>query len=159
MDRLLRILEWIGAASLFAVMSLTVADVLGRYLFNSPLPGSIELTRIGIAVVMFCALPALTARRGHVSVDLFEGAMAPAFRFAADRLFLALFAIGLAALGWRMWLLGARSAERGAFTEYLHIPFSLVEYFMAFMAIVTAAVALVHAFLPAAKKEAPEQTD
>ena len=69
-DRLFRALEWVGAISLFLVMSLTVVDIVGRYMLNSPLPGSIELTRIGIAIVVFCALQSLTARRGHVLFGL-----------------------------------------------------------------------------------------
>ena len=154
-----RFLEWVGAAALFAVMSLTVVDVVGRYFLNSPLPGSIELTRVGIAIVVFCALPSLTARRGHVSVDLFESRLPPAMVRASERVFLVLFAVGLAVLGWRMYLLGVRSADRGAFTEYLHIPFSVIEYFMALMSWVTAVSALVHAFLPVGGKMKMEQVD
>lgn len=158
MDRLFRFLEWFGAISLFFVMALTVVDVFGRYLLNSPLPGSIELTRVGIAVVVFCALPSITARRGHVSVDLFEKRMTQSFVSTCDRIFLLLFAAGLFAIAWRMYQLGVRSASRGAVTEYLHIPFAAVEYFIAFMTGVTAVAALAHAFMPLEGKK-PEYMD
>ena len=148
MKAMFKCLEWIGAMSLLFVMSLTVVDVFGRYLLNSPLPGSIELTRIGIAVVVFCALPTITVGRGHVCVDLFESRMAKSFINACDRLFLLFGAVGLTVIAWRMYQIGIRTSEREAVTEYLRIPFAYTEFFIAFMSAVTAISSLIYAFLP-----------
>lgn len=43
-DRVERLFTWIGISALFLMVCITVVDTTGRYLFNSPLPGSYEVT-------------------------------------------------------------------------------------------------------------------
>jgi TRAP-type transport system small permease protein len=59
-----------AAAILFAMMLVTVVDVVGRYLFDSPLPAGYELVQFGMASLVFLILPVVTARGEHVTVEL-----------------------------------------------------------------------------------------
>lgn len=59
--------------TLLALMvALTFADVIGRRLFNTPVFGAHDITEHLMALIIIAGLPLLTARRGHLSVDLFD---------------------------------------------------------------------------------------
>ncbi|MBN1833676.1 MAG: TRAP transporter small permease [Deltaproteobacteria bacterium] len=64
-------LAYIGAFSLFAMMCLTMADVLGRYIFNRPILGVFEITELMVLMLIFSFLGYTQAQKSHVSVDLF----------------------------------------------------------------------------------------
>lgn len=49
--------------TLFALMVVTSVDVVGRYFFNSPRPGAVELARLMLATLVFLAFPVVTWRR------------------------------------------------------------------------------------------------
>lgn len=57
---------------LSAMVSLTFVDVVGRRLFNTPVFGANDITEHLMALVIFAGLPLLTARRGHLSIDLLD---------------------------------------------------------------------------------------
>ena len=38
-----RILSWVSATLLFAMLALTFADVIGRYFLNAPVPAAAEI--------------------------------------------------------------------------------------------------------------------
>jgi TRAP-type C4-dicarboxylate transport system permease small subunit len=64
-------LAYIGAFTLFAMMCLTIADVAGRYLFNSPILGAFELTEFMVLVLIFSFLAYAQSHKAHINVDLF----------------------------------------------------------------------------------------
>ncbi|WP_102224543.1 TRAP transporter small permease [Acidimangrovimonas sediminis] len=70
-----RALEVIAAALVVGLILVTCVDVVGRYLFNAPLRGAYDLTQILLGALVFAALPLVTARGGHVEVDLFLSLM------------------------------------------------------------------------------------
>ena len=47
----------IGMLAITILLFLTVGDVLGRYAFNAPIPGTYELTKILFALSVFFSLP------------------------------------------------------------------------------------------------------
>ncbi len=63
--------NWIGYVSVSCVVLITSVDVVGRYCFNSPVLGSLELLELCMAVLGGFAILYTTSRRGHISVDLF----------------------------------------------------------------------------------------
>jgi TRAP-type C4-dicarboxylate transport system permease small subunit len=65
-------LEGVAGATLFGMMLLTTADVGGRYFFNSPILGAVELTQLMLAALVFLSLPVVCWRQEHVSVDLLD---------------------------------------------------------------------------------------
>ena len=63
----------VAAASLFFLMAMTFFDVLLRSALNDPIEAAPELTRMSVAIIVFASLPVLSARGGHISVDLLDG--------------------------------------------------------------------------------------
>ena len=144
---------FVASLALFALMCLTFADVLMRSVFNAPIEAATELIRIGIALIVFAALPVLSGRNGHIAVDLMDG---PFRRFKLERWRDALIALGCAAMLWypagRIVDLAERARGYGDVTEYLAIPTFYVSYFIAVMTYVTALAlvgrGLLHLFAP-----------
>lgn len=119
------------AAALAAMAAVTGLDVVGRYLFNAPLPGSYELVGLLLAVVVFAALPVATARREHVVVDVLDHLLPRRLVALQAGLTGLLAATALAALAWQLWLRGLRLAADNAATNLLAIPLAPVALFMA----------------------------
>ena len=64
------ILAGLGSLALFAQMCLITADVVCRYLFDSPITGVYEITEFMILIVIFSFLASTQAAKRHVYVDL-----------------------------------------------------------------------------------------
>lgn len=67
-----RVVSVLLVSMLSAMVILTFTDVVGRRLFNTPVYGANDLTEHLMAIIIFAGLPLLTARRGHLSIDLFD---------------------------------------------------------------------------------------
>lgn len=144
-----------ASVALFALMCLTFADVLMRSIFNAPIEAATELIRMGIALIVFAALPVLSARNEHIAVDLLDG---PFRRLGLERVRDTVVALACAAMLWwpagRIMDLAQRAKSYGDVTEYLQIPTYYVAYFIAAMTYLTAVAligrALLHIFAPQA---------
>jgi TRAP-type C4-dicarboxylate transport system permease small subunit len=73
-------LAYLGAGSLFILMCLTAADVLGRYVFNKPITGTFELTEFMVLILIFSFLANAQAKKAHVTVDLILSHFPKTFR-------------------------------------------------------------------------------
>ncbi len=113
----------LACAALFIMMVMTFCDVILRSTFDAPIQAATEMTRILMAITVFSVMPMISARGGHIVVDLAD----PVF----DRLRLTRLRNGLvqilagAMLYWpvtQMWRLALRAHDRGDVTEYLGIP-------------------------------------
>jgi TRAP-type mannitol/chloroaromatic compound transport system permease small subunit len=66
----------LGSLLIFAMMLAVVADVTGRYLFNSPINGTAEMVTIAVVAVLYMQL-AYTLRSGRMTrSDAFLGRLA-----------------------------------------------------------------------------------
>jgi len=52
------------------MMFLTAADVIGRYVFNSPVQGSYEITEFMLVAVVFLGIAYVQSVKGHVKVEV-----------------------------------------------------------------------------------------
>ncbi|MGI9331660.1 MAG: TRAP transporter small permease [Gammaproteobacteria bacterium] len=132
----------LAAASLFLLMVMTFCDVMLRSVLNDPIEAATELTRILMAIIVFAALPIVSARGEHIVVDLTDGM----FKGLARRLRNAMVDLACGALliwpARRCFVLAARAREYGDLTEYLAIPQFYIAYFVAFATATTAGVLL-----------------
>jgi len=63
------LMSYLGVIALFVMMVITMADVVGRYVFNSPILGVFELTEFLVLILVFSFIAYTQADNGHVSVD------------------------------------------------------------------------------------------
>jgi TRAP-type transport system small permease protein len=156
-------LETVGAVSLFAMMAVTFVDIAGRFLLNRPLAGSADLMQVLLLVAAGCMLPAVTLRREHLSITLFDDARPTTVercRRAAITLVVALAFVAMALLMWRH---GDETARNQDLIGYLRIPVAPFVYAMSGLCLVSAwlALSLIPRLLrkPLPGEESPAQTD
>ena len=118
----------VAGVVLFGMMVMTTIDVFGRYILNAPLGFAFEMTQLGMAAVVFAALPSVTLRGQHVTVGLFENAFT-GWVLVLRKLLIALVAAGSCFyLAWRLSTLAARFLRYGEITTVLHVPIGYVAW-------------------------------
>ena len=137
-DALIRLLTLVSGSALLGLMLITCIDVVGRWLFNKPLTGSTELTEVGLAIVVFGALPFVCWRENNIAVDILDSRFSPLMTKVRSILIHIISAFCLTFLGQRLFVLASRSLSYGEVTEYLEIPLGWVISFMAVLCILTA---------------------
>lgn len=70
-ERLAGFLAVIGGVLVTIAATLVTISVLGRWLFNSPVPADYEIVEICMGVAVFAFLAYTQARSGHIAVDTF----------------------------------------------------------------------------------------
>ncbi len=66
--------NWLNLASVFIIMFLmffATAEILGRYIFNRPIPGHLEIVELIMAGVVFFGIAYTERVGGHVRMELF----------------------------------------------------------------------------------------
>jgi TRAP-type C4-dicarboxylate transport system permease small subunit len=111
----------LSAAGLFAIMALTFFDVLGRKLASNSIPGSLELTELLMVVVIFAALPLVSARGEHVEFDSLDPYLPAWLRRAQGVVVHLLCGVLLLGVGWLMWRTGTQFLQNGETTAQLKI--------------------------------------
>jgi TRAP-type C4-dicarboxylate transport system permease small subunit len=61
----------VGGVLIFIVAALVTTSVVGRWLFNKPVPADYEFVEIGVGVAVFAFLSYTQLRSGHIAVDTF----------------------------------------------------------------------------------------
>lgn len=128
----------LGALTLLAMLALTVADVFGRYVLNSPINGANEMLRFMIGGVIFLALPVVSATDEQITVDLLDHLYSD--RMAAfRRLMVDVISSGvLFILAYWIDFRADRLARYGYVSDFLQVPLAPMAYFIAIMTVVTA---------------------
>ena len=130
----------LAAAALFAIMLLTLVDVLGRKFFSASVPGSLELTELLMVAVIFAGLPLVSLQGEHVVFDSLDRRLSALQRRVQQFLVDALCAAALAGMGWLMWVKAGQMASYGDITAQLKLPVGPFVYAMSVLCALTAAV-------------------
>lgn len=138
------LLEAISGAVLFSLMVMTCLDVGGRYLFNNSIDGSVELTRTGLAILVFAAMPVITWRGAHIVVDLIDGLLSHKIIKILTLFSAVLISSSLYFVAVRIFELAERSLRRGVVTEFLEMPEAYIIYYISIMSWVTAAMMITY---------------
>ena len=120
--------EWIGVAGLLAMMLVTIIDVIGAKVFNSPLLGAMDWVRVfqSVAIAFACAVALIVGR--HVQVEFFVARL-PKRAQAVTESIVCLLGLGLFVLiVWRLSVLGYFFQAGGEVSATAHIPRSIFAY-------------------------------
>lgn len=116
------VLALVAASVLFSMMMVTFVDVFGRKLLNKPLYGGYEITEFLMGMLIFCALPLVTAREEHVTIDVFDHFIPKHWVRWQQAIVTFISAATLAYIGWRLWMLSIDHIKNREVTMTLHIP-------------------------------------
>jgi TRAP-type C4-dicarboxylate transport system permease small subunit len=140
------VLGAIAAAVLFGLMLITCLDVVGRYFFGRPVYGAFEITEMLLAMLIFAALPLVTIRNEHVTVDVLDP-ITPEWVFRLQHVIgcaFGLFSTGY--LAWRLWIRALSMDAAGETTAQLKFKLAYLTYAMSILMALTAVALLVLMF-------------
>ena len=124
-----------AAVCLLALMLLTFVDVVGRDLFNSALPFAVELTELGMGLLIFLGLALTTLERGHISVDLISTSVPEIGRTLMAFLAAILGTVFFALVAWQLFVRASSFMRDGLATQVLFLPVYPVAFIMALCAV------------------------
>lgn len=144
----------LASMALFALMMVTLVDVLGRNFFNHPLPGAIEITEFLLCIVILLSFPLVTLLNQHLVIELFETSLGPRLNKIGTFLSAGL-GMGLYAVAARyLWILAARSARNGEITPTLQWPYAPMIYLMSVLCAASAVAFLLSVTVPRTETDA-----
>ena len=105
------VLFYISCLLFMLMMFLGAFDVLGRYLFNRPIPGTMEISSVCMGAVVFFSWATTQRERGHVNVELLISHYPTRMRAAADCFTLSLSLLLFVLITYQSTLIAIRSYE------------------------------------------------
>ena len=112
----------LAAVILLLLVVLTCVDVIGRYLFSSPLVGAVELVRLCMAGIIFFSFPLMFLRNDHIIVDLIAFFRTGWLAWGTSIVLLLVTFLVAYNIGDRVFDYAVRAYEDEDVTEYLAIP-------------------------------------
>jgi TRAP-type C4-dicarboxylate transport system permease small subunit len=140
LKRLTSVVSIVAAASLFAMMLLTFADVIGRKLLGNSIVGAVELTELCMLVMIFMALPLASLAGEHIVFDLLDRYLPARVLHLQMALAHAVSAIIFGGAAWLVWVRSVRTYSMGDVTARLEIGLGPFHQMVAAMLLITALV-------------------
>lgn len=122
-ERLAGGLALVGGTLLCLAAGLVSVSVLGRWLFNRPVPADYELVEVAVGVAAFSFLGYTQARNGHIAVDTFTLALPDRVTRSIDGLWDLLLASCLAFFAWGLFTGGLEARQYG--TTLIQLPWPI----------------------------------
>ena len=111
-----------GAAVALLVGFMTTTSVVMRALINTPIPGDVELTQVGIALAISLCLPVCQLRRANILVDFFTQRCSGRSRQILDGIGCWMLVLMYALLAWRTGVGAVSVRQAGETTMILSVP-------------------------------------
>jgi TRAP-type C4-dicarboxylate transport system permease small subunit len=111
-----------GAGVALCVGFMTTASVIMRALWDTPIPGDVELTQIGIALAISLCLPVCQLRRANILVDFFTERCSGRTRQVLDGLGCWLLVVMYGLLAWRTGVGAIAVRSAGETTMIISLP-------------------------------------
>ena len=73
-----------SALMVVVTMLLVSADVVGRYFFNQPVPGTFEFSEVLLALIIYLALPYVQYKRSNIAIEMISDHYPQNFRKIFD---------------------------------------------------------------------------
>ena len=122
---------YIGMGLIMIMVLLVVVHVIGRYLFDYPVPGQIELTCFMMVMSVFLMAGYTQLQKGHIAVDMFFEKYSKKTQVRID-IIVYILCLALAVLiCWQSFVRGNTIMEAGQKSTILGIPQFPVIYVMA----------------------------
>lgn len=118
LGRIENFLNDIGGVAIFALMWLTMAEVLGRRLLNAPVPGAIDYIEVGMVLFAFMGAAYCQREGGHVRMDLLVSNMKGRVQWAVEAIgvliaavYIGIIVIASAKDAWRSYEFGDETID------------------------------------------------
>ena len=137
-----RILTGMSATFMFLIAAVTFVDVTGRYVFSSPVRGGVEIIEFLLGLLIFSAMPLVTVKNAHITVELFDGFMSDGFKRIRGIVVLIASAGVITFITERMWSTALEMAEYDEISLHLQVETAPLLFVISAMSAVGVAVQL-----------------
>jgi TRAP-type C4-dicarboxylate transport system permease small subunit len=100
MNRFIRLVDGLAAASLFFVAAFTLVAVIGRKLFGWSPPDYFDFARLALGIAIFWGIGAACYGNRHILVDLVHELATPTWKRRIDLVATAILAVFMGAFAW-----------------------------------------------------------
>ena len=121
-ERVSRTAAMAGGLLLIGVMAMTVISVIGRYIFNAPIPGDYEITELVCGVAVFAFFPYCHMRNANIVVEFFTARLSARRKTMLDTVHNFAFTLVAALIAWRLFVGGLHKLADEETTLFLDIP-------------------------------------
>ncbi len=122
----------LSKAAMLVIVFIVVADVTLRYVFDSPILGSLDLTTLMLVVIIFSGVGYTAHMKRHVTVDVAVSKLGPRTRAIIESITGIMAAVLLGLIIWSSLLQANVLRVQTAVTEELRIPLFPFELFLVF---------------------------
>jgi TRAP-type transport system small permease protein len=121
----------VSCVALVLLMLLSSADVIGRYVLNRTITGTIEISELIMVPLVFLGLGYCTLKNGHLRVDFLTARLSVKNQRILDRITSVVSLVIIALIGWQLglWAINEFSSQTPTLSLLLGIklaPFILV---------------------------------
>src|SRR5512147_2562841 len=129
LQKLGKILSYIGGVALTFMMFLTVADVLLRA-GGHPILGTYELVSLSLAIVIGFSIPKVSLYRGHVYMEILLDKLSKRDKAIMNTFTRLLGIVLFAIIAYNLMLIGKEFHASGEVSSTLKLPFFPISYFV-----------------------------
>ena len=115
-------LHYVAGAALMAMLLITVVDILGRWLFNSPLSGTVETIPLLLVIVVYLGFAHAEHQGDHISVDLLYTHLPRRAQHLSSILSHVFSTIVLVLVTWQLWKYAGVQQRGGYSTAVIEWP-------------------------------------
>lgn len=142
-QKFFRFFGQIGIVAIISMMLVIVFDVGGRFFFNSPIPGTVEIVELQNIILSFFALIWCTLNLEHIRVTLLDNLIPDKIKFYSDTVFYLLGAGFYAFISVQNVKVTQEALSKGTSTIVVGIPLFPVYIIIAFSCACVAAILLI----------------
>jgi len=154
-----QVLAVISCLLLFSMMMLTFVDVAGRYIFSAPLPAAYEMIAFVMPGIIFCALPHVNLKEGHVTIDLLDGFIPESVKRWQAVIVNLFSAVALAFVAWRLWVRSRDHLRFGEVTDELYLELWIFSSVMSILCAIATIAFIINAWGYATNIKRPLKTE
>ncbi len=140
-------LALISGLAVLAMIAVTAADVVLR-IFSRAVPGAYDLVRILAVIAITCALPYVTAIKGHIAIEFFYHRFTRRGRLILDTAFRLVSLVLFSLLTARFITYGLMLRAAGQVMPTLPVPVFWMPWLISFSCVLVALIVLYHLFHP-----------
>jgi len=139
------VLHYISQIILAIMAFLITLDVLGRWLFRTPITGATELVENGLSLLIFLSLAITHIYKEHITIDFIVEKFSQRVQYVFDGLINLAITILMVLMGISIFIYAGRMQESNIITGDLGIPVSLFAFICAIGSLFFALTAFLHA--------------
>lgn len=122
----------VGMLALMIMVAFVNVDIVARYFFSKPVPGSTELVSMLLVVVSFFSLALCQVHKRHITITIVLDMMRPSHRLYADAVIAFLSAAFTLFIIWQTFSQGVSDYESNAITSIMRISVAPFKFAAAF---------------------------